>query len=170
LEKKVAEIHQILSKLVGHHRQLLDAVRAEREALVNADLKCLQEVVFTKQALIENIRHEESLRLKATAELAMEWKVPFKDLTVSNIVIRVQGKDLKSADQIRSTHTTLALLIQRVTEQNNYNKGLVERSLEHVHEMKRNAFGESAPKAETYTQQGQRATQSPAARLISKEA
>jgi flagellar biosynthesis/type III secretory pathway chaperone len=169
-DKNLSSIFQTLQKLVGLHRQLMENVRFEREALTNADLKGVQETTFAKEALVEQIRQQESARLKATAELALTWKRPFKELTLTNIIIAIQARDPKGAEQFRGVYNALTILIQRIREANEYNRGLVEKSLEHVHNMKRNVLGEAVPKSETYTPQGQRQPYTGGARLISKEA
>lgn len=170
LEKQITEIYQTLQKLIGYHRQLREAVKAEREALVAADVGAIQETVSMKQGLIEEIRRAEAMRLKATSELASIWKKDPAELTLSKLIIIVQGKDLKFAEQLRSALNAITVLISHITEQNDSNRALVERSLEHVHEMKKNVLGETVPKSTTYTQQGQRSSGMQGARILSKEA
>lgn len=170
MEKSITQIYQVLQKLIGFHRQLLDIVRSEREAITNADLKAIQDATYAKTALVEAIRQAEQQRQEFVAELSIQWKRPASDLTLPNIIIAVQGTDLPAADQLRSAYQALLLLIQRVTEQNSYNKTLVERSLENIHTMKKNVLGEAAPRSDTYTQNGQRQNGGNAgSRLLSRE-
>lgn len=159
-----------LQKLIGLHRQLLEACRAEREALVQADLRQIQESTLAKQGLIDSIRHAESQRIDAVSQLSMLWKKPVRELSLPNLIIAVQGQDPKGAEQLRSVFNALTILIQRITEQNDDNRQLVERSLAHVNDMKRNVLGEAVPKSDTYTPQGQRSGVTGGARLISHEA
>ncbi len=170
MEKQIQEIHQTLQKLIGLHRQLMDIVRLEREALIEANIKAIQDVTVAKQGLIEAIAQTEAQRLMILGSLAIAWKIPTRELSLPKIIIRVQGDDLKSADQLRSSFNALTILIQRITEQNKDNQALVEKSLAHVAEMKRNVLGEAMPKTSTYTQQGQKNTASTEGRLISREA
>ncbi len=170
MEKQVQEIHQSLQKLIGLHRQLMDLVRLEREALVEANLKSIQDVTVAKQGLIEAIAHAEAERLKALGTLSLLWKVPTRELSLPKLIIRVQGEDLKFADQLRTSFNALTILIQRISEQNKDNQALVEKSLEHVAEMKRNVLGEAVPKTTTYNPHGQKNTASAEGRLISREA
>ena len=163
-------LHQSLQRLIGLHRQLLEAVRMEKQALIDADLKLIQDSTAAKQALIEGIRVAETERLKQTAELARKWKRRITELTLAEIAIAVQGYDPKVAEQLRTSSNALTILISRVLEQNRENATLVEKSLTHVEEMKRNVLGESVPRASTYTQNGQRSAPVSGARLISKEA
>jgi flagellar biosynthesis/type III secretory pathway chaperone len=148
----------------------MDLVRAEREALTDANLKTIEMITSSKQALVEEIHRVENLRLKLVTELALLWKRPFKELTLTNIIIKIQGYDPKGADQLRSTYNTLTILIQRITDQNNDNKALIEKSLDHIHSMKKNILSEATSKSNTYTQQGQKSSTHPSSRLISREA
>lgn len=170
MEKPLKDIYEALQKLLGLHRQLLDTVRMEREALVNADLKGIEDATRAKQALIEAIRIAESERLKRLGSLALAWKKPVTQLSLLNIAIAIQVAEPKGAEQLRSVHGALQLLIQRIGEQNLENQALIERSLVHIHEMKRNVLGESVPAANTYSARGEPRNSTGGARLISKEA
>lgn len=169
MDKNLAPVYQTLQKLIGLHRQLLDVVRLEREALVNADLNGVQESTYAKEGLIEGIKQQESERLKALTLYAVATKRPLKELTISNLIIQVQGTDLKAAELLRSSWNALTTLIQRIAEQNKYNGELVAKSLEHVRHMKKNVLGESTPHTETYNPQGQKSSAPGQSRLISTE-
>lgn len=169
-EQNLETVYRLLQKLLGLHRQLLDSVRAEREALVQADLKKLQEVTLHKEALIESVRLCELERSQTLGALALQLKKPVKDLHLSNLILIVQGFDLKRADQYRSVSQALHVLIERIQEQNLYNRSIVEKSLANVNTMKKNVLGESAPKSSTYNVHGQKTHGGGSSRLISKEA
>jgi flagellar biosynthesis/type III secretory pathway chaperone len=170
MENTLLQIYQNLQKLTGLHRQLMDIVRVERDSLIQADIKGIESAIVTKQKLIEDIYQTETARLKLTAELAVTWKRPYRELTLPNIIIAVQGIDPKGAEQLRSVFNTLTVLIQRITAQNQDNRSLVERSLGHVHNMKRNILGEATPRSSTYTPQGQKTNGPVTQRIISREA
>ncbi len=170
MEKPLLEIFQNLQKQTGLHRQLLECVRVERECLVQADLKGIESAISNKQSLIEEIHQTETARLKLTADLAAHWKKPYRELTLPHIIILIQGKDAKSAEQLRSLFNALSVMIQRIVAQNQENRELVERSLIHIHQMKRNVLGEAAPRTSTYTSQGQKINSPATQRILSKEA
>lgn len=170
MEKPVAQLHQILHKLTGLHRQLLDLVRQERETLVQANIQEIEGITFQKQALIEGIHQAESSRLKLLGELALLWRRPIRDLTLPQIIIEVQGRDPSAAEQLRTQYNALTHLIQRISEQNSDNRALIEKSLEHIHQMKRNVLGEASQKSSVYTPNAQKTVQAQGARLLSREA
>jgi flagellar biosynthesis/type III secretory pathway chaperone len=162
-------LHQVLQKLIGLHRQLLDTVRLERDALVQANLKDIQEATFAKQALIEAIRQTECQRISVLEQVAKAWGIAPAGLTLSEVIIRIQGSDIKTAELLRSVLNTLTILVKRVSDQNDENRILVDGFLNHLAEMKKNVMGESLPRSDVYNQAGKRAPQPSGARLISKE-
>ncbi len=170
VEQGLTEIYQVLQKLVGFHRQLLDVVRLEREALLNVDLKSVQETTLAKEGLIQLIQQSESERIKLVTLLAVKWKKPVKELTLSKLIIEVQATDQKFAEQLRSMFNTLNLLTERIIEQNKENNRLAENALSHVDQMKKNILGEAAPKSDTYTSHGKKTASSTAPHFFSKEA
>lgn len=170
MEQNIKFIYQALQRLTGLHRQLLDIVRQEREALTHANIKAIQDATLAKQGVIESIRQVESDRLRAAQALAREWNQAEQDVTLPKIIIAIQASDPKEAEQLRSLYNALKLLVQRITEQNADNQALVAKSIEHVEQMKRNILGSSVPKSDLYTQQGQKSAGMGGARLFSKEA
>lgn len=170
MEKNLSAIQEILQKLIGLHRQLMDVVRLEKEAITNADVAGVQEAMVAKEALIEAIKAQESLRMQQVAELALGIKKPARELTLPNLAILVQAEDPKRAEQLRSAYNALKILVDRVAEQNRYNLDLIQQSLTHIQQMKTNVLGESMPRSQTYGQQGQKINNASGARLFSKEA
>lgn len=167
----VRKIHQLLQKLTGLHRQLLELVRAERVALVEAEQRSIHDVTLRKEALIEQIRLTERDRLRLTGELAIEWRRPFKDLTITQIILQAQGPDVKLSEALRVSQQALIVLVERIIEQNKANQVLVDQSLEHVQTMKTNVLGSKSPHTSTYNTKGQRTnlSSSAASNLLSKE-
>jgi hypothetical protein len=170
LDTGLTELYQNLQKLVGFHRQLLDVVRLERDALLNVDLKSVQETTLAKEGLIQLIHQAETERIKQVTLLAVQMKKPVKELTLSKLIIEVQGKDLKFAEQLRSVLNTLNLLTERIIDQNKENSRLAENALSHVDQMKKNVLGEATPKSDTYSAQGKKTAVTSNPHFISKEA
>ncbi|OFZ80590.1 MAG: hypothetical protein A3K03_04605 [Bdellovibrionales bacterium RIFOXYD1_FULL_44_7] len=169
MENILDKIYEALQRLIGLHRQMLETVRLERECLAQADLKGIHEATCAKEAIIATISQAEIQRVKATAELALVWKKPIKELTLPTIIIAIQTTDTKRSESLRSSFNALTFLIQRIKEQNNENRELVEKSLEHVANMKRNILGVAHPTNQTYTAKGRKTEKTGQSRLLSKE-
>ncbi len=170
MEKILSDIFQVLQNLFGQHRQLLEIVRVEREYLVQADHRSIPLLISRKQDVIEAIGQIEGQRLKLVADLASLWGKSVADLTLPKLILELQSVDAKVSEQFRSTYQGLTVLIQRITEQNQDNQKLIQRSLENVAEMKRNVLIGAAGKSGTYSNLGQRVGGVAARNLISREA
>jgi flagellar biosynthesis/type III secretory pathway chaperone len=169
-EKRVDELYQCLQKHLGLHRQLLDTVRREKAVLVEANLKGLQECTVQKESLIEAIQTQERARLQVIGELARLWKKPLREMSLAQVIVWVQGFDLKRADGLRSVYQALQVLVKRIEETNLQSRELVLTSLANIDAMKRNVLGEANPRSATYTPHGQKTQGSGSSRLLSREA
>lgn len=153
-EKTIKKLYDVLYRLVGHHRRLLELVRHEKTVLVDADLHKIREATHAKEVMISEIRQAEGIRLKLVGTLVVEHRRPAGELTLPNIIVLYQGEQPEVAAQLSSVFNTLKILIQRITEQNQENQQLVEQSLKHIRNMKDNAIGEADPYSKTYSKTG----------------
>lgn len=137
-ESKSARFFQkVLLELIRLHRLLGDAVREEREALVSADVKAIESHLQRKQEWINRIRQVEFDRKKRAGDLS--WPE----------IVQSAGELLPAWNQLKT-------LVQEVLDQNNSNGRLLEKSIEHVQQMKKNILGKTIPKSAMYSQQGQK--------------
>ncbi len=169
LESEQIKIYESLQRLIGLHRKLLEAVRIEKNALVQADMQEILKITALKQSLIEEIHLEEAARMKLMIALALQLKRPLNELTLPNIIIEIQGRDPKMADQFRSAYNALTILIQRITDQNSFSMALIEKSLVHIKNMKRNILEVAEPQATTYSHQGQKVNSASPSRILSRK-
>jgi hypothetical protein len=170
MEKTLGELYQHLQKLLTLHRQLLDLLRAEKEALVDADPGKIEELALSKQGLLDQIALVDELRRRLVASVAAAAKIPAESVALSRVAIIAQGIEVRLGEQFRSVQQALSHILSKVDEQGSYNRSLVEQSLERLIQMKRNIIGSEAPKAGTYSSSGQQNAPGPGARLISREA
>jgi flagellar biosynthesis/type III secretory pathway chaperone len=166
-----AKLHEALQDLIGLHRQLYEVVKQENEALTNADVKGTYEAAASKEALIHWIHQSEMSRQAVVFALAKEEELSSPTPSLREVILHFQSKSPEISNQLQVDLTSLSVLVERIQKQNRLNGSLVEESLKHIHNMKRNIFGEVSP-AKTYNQQGQKNQVSAGAggpRLISKE-
>lgn len=169
MENVLTELHQNLQKLLSLHRQLLELLRRERDALVGADAAAIEDRAMEKQGVLDQIAFYDNERRKLLALVGTSARVAADQLTLSRVAIIAQGVQVKMGEQFRSVQQALSHMITRIEEQGAYNRELVERSLETLAQMKRNIIGASEPSPGTYSANGQRSAQAPGARLISRE-
>jgi hypothetical protein len=161
-----------LQELIGLHRQLYEVVKAENEAITNADLKLTYDAAASKEAMIHWIHSAELSRQAIVYALASEEDLSSKTPSLRELILHYQTKDADLSNKLQSNLTTLLVLVDRIKKQNESNASLVNASLKHVSNMKKNIFGETTHQARTYNQHGQRNQASANAngpRLISKE-
>jgi hypothetical protein len=156
--------------MLGLHRQLYETCKLERQALVAADIKLITEQTHAKELVIETIKQAETERIRISTFIALDWKVPLKELTLGFIVKEVEPRDAETSEKFRSGLTALTVLIDRAKRLNEANRELVERSLEHVNVMKKNVLGEALPATDVYGNHGQKLPNTAGARLLSTEA
>jgi flagellar biosynthesis/type III secretory pathway chaperone len=163
------KLHESLQELIGLHRQMYEVVKSENEALTNADVKGTFEAATTKEALVHWIHQSEMSRQAVVYALAAQEDL--ENPSLKDLIIYFQSKEPELSQQLQTDLSSLVILVERIQNQNRVNGELVERSLKHIHNMKKNIFGEVSP-AKTYNQQGQKNQYSAGAsgpRLVSKE-
>ena len=163
-------LHEALQDLIGLHKQLLEVVKVEGDAVTQADVKLTFDATSNKEALIHWIHRSEQNRQVITYSLAEDLNLANPSL--KELIMYYQSVDAPLSAQLQTDLNVLMILVERIQSQNRINAGIVERSLKHVNDMRKNIFGEVNPQNKTYNQQGQKNQASPGSsgpRLISKE-
>jgi hypothetical protein len=170
IDRHLEPLYACLQRMIGLHRQLYETCKLEREAFVSVDLKAITEQTHAKELIVETIRQAESERIRISALLALDWKVRLSDLTLNFVIREVEPRNSAESERFRSALTALTVLIDRARKLNDSNRELVENSLKHVNEMKKNVLGEATPSTDRYGNQGQKLPNTAGARLLSTEA
>lgn len=169
MENKLRKIFDVLKQLVGLHRQLLELIRVERLHLSAADIQGIQCIADQKYHLVEEIHRVETIRMKLLAEFVVESKLNLKELTLTDLILCLEGDDSKLAQQLSSLKNTLLVMTQRIADLNKENLALIERSLVNIEAMKSNLFSSQNSHSETYSQQGQKVSAPSNHRILSQE-
>lgn len=166
-------LHQALQGLIGLHRQLYEIVKAEHEAITQADTKATYEAVANKEALIHWIHQAELERQAISFELnSHEALDAGQSPSLKELILHYQSTNPGLSARLQSDLNALVILVERVKKQNEINGTLIEQSLKHINNMKGNIFGETTHQGKTYNQMGQKNQNAGSAhgpRLISKE-
>lgn len=151
-----ATLHENLKGQVGLHRQLLDIVKSEKSALIEADLDELKKLLNAKELIIASVKKAENLRSGLMVEISNSTQQPLESLSLSRVIIVVQGFDQAMAEKLRTLLNTLRLLTKRIREVHSESKQLLEKSLDHVRNMKANVIGEEKKTSTVYTNKGKK--------------
>ena len=166
------KLHASLQELIGLHRQLYEVVKAENEAITNADLKATYDAVAAKEALVHWIHQSEMSRQAVTYALAQAENLETTTPTLKQLILHFQASNEDLSNRLQIDLNSLVVLVERIKKQNELNGRLVEASMKHVNNMKKNIFGETTHQARTYNQQGQKnqgGMNEHGPRLVSKE-
>ena len=169
MEKQLERLKNELVCLVELNQQLLKAVQDEKNHLIQANLQLIQRSIEIKQELTEKVKYTESRRLKTVSELAVIFQVEPQELTLARIIMILETRGAHLVEDYKSLYEKLRALIDEIRLQDLNNGELIKKSLEHIHEMKRNILGESNQKAVVYNAQGQRSLVNPNHRMICQE-
>lgn len=164
------QIYKKLQDLIGLHRQMLEIVRLEKQALIENDLDRIQDLVTLKSGIITTIAYRENERKKIVKQLSETLGKDSGVVNLKFIIEREQELDLQAADKIRNVATTLKMIIDRINKQNNENKELVNSCLKHVAVLKNNVLGGQEAQAEIYTGQGKKVSNADRSYFLSREA
>lgn len=166
------KLHNSLQELIGLHRQLYEVVKAENEAITSADLKATYDAVAAKEALVHWIHQAEMSRQAVTYALAQAENLENTSPTLKQLILHFQASNEDLSNRLQIDLNSLVVLVERIKKQNESNGRLVEASMKHVNNMKKNIFGETTHQARTYNQQGQKnqgGMNEHGPRLVSKE-
>lgn len=123
------QLHQQLDDLVLSYRKLLDLVRQERDVLVSAQMDGLVEINEHKSQLIQGTLELEKSWFATAEQLAEALNLNTEEITLLSLARKLP---LKDADQLRNTHDTLRLLVERTRTINQANEDYIQSALRHI--------------------------------------
>jgi flagellar biosynthesis/type III secretory pathway chaperone len=118
-----------LEEMVKIYRLMLDLLRREKELMMQADRGGLEESNKTKEAFLIKLKGLEVIRMRAARELAVELQADPENPRLLELAQKLGGEP---GDRLRNFHSTLALLIKRVTEHNQENEVLAQGALKNL--------------------------------------
>lgn len=116
-----------LEDLTKLYRQLLDIVRKEKEILLAANLDELNANNQGKEALLMKLRMVDVLRVKHAEELAAMVGADKQNPRLLEIAQKMGGPE---GDRLRSLHSALEMVIQRMMEINRENEEYARSALD----------------------------------------
>lgn len=115
-----------LEELTTLYRQLLEVVRKERDLLISADLRGLDENNALKDTLIMKVRLADQLRLKRAEEAAASVGADRQSPRLLEIARLLGGPE---ADRLRVLHGALETLLRRIADLNKGNEEYANSAL-----------------------------------------
>lgn len=118
-----------LDQQVKVYRALLEVVRKERDVLVAAEIEQLNENNKAKEAILVKVRSLDVARIKYAHDLAQAVGADPNQPRLLDIAAKI---NLPDGDRLRVLHSTLELLVKRLSEINKGNETLVKAALQNV--------------------------------------
>lgn len=118
-----------LDQQVKVYRTLLEIVRKERDVLVAAQIEQLNENNKTKEVILVKVRSLDVARIKYAHDLALAVGA---DPTKPRLLEIASKLSIQDGDRLRVFHSTLELLVKRLSEINKGNEQLVKAALQNV--------------------------------------
>ncbi len=118
-----------LEEITKQYRLLLDCVRKEKEVLIQANIEKLNENNQLKELLLSKIKGLDGLRANYAAELATHIGADAHSPRLLDIAQKIGGAE---ADRLRSIHSTLEIITNRLVQINKDNAQYAESALKTV--------------------------------------
>jgi flagellar biosynthesis/type III secretory pathway chaperone len=106
--------------------ELLKALDCERASLAAVNLPDFIIANEQKEMLLKRLQESESRRMQQTAQLSQALGLPGKEVTLSRLARRLDGKE---AARLLSGGDKLAKILARIRESNRFNRRLISGSL-----------------------------------------
>jgi len=161
---------KILYQIVGNYRDLLEIASEEEEAIALGDVSKVQDLLYSRDVLVESLKKIENHRIEATNSLMIEMNVDYSQVeTIDDLAKVFDGDDNKFSDKIRSLGVTLNHLVGKLKAANSRNQKLIEISLGHINKMRQNIYDALNGKNETYSSEGKKSNRSSGEHLLNTE-
>lgn len=128
-EKAYQKLSTNLDDLIKNYRSLLDLVRKEKELLIAADIEKLIESNKNKEALLYRLKGLDAGRERYAHELAYLVNGDVQNPRLLELAQKIGGT---AGDKLRNIHSTLDILIKRVTELNKENEEYAQSALQNL--------------------------------------
>ena len=171
-ERSYLKLVNNLEEMVKLYRTLLDIVRKEKEFLLQADVEKLNENNQAKENLLYKVRGLDTTRERYAKEFATLIGADAVAPRLSEMAKKCAlSGNAEQGEKLRNIHSTLEILIKRLSELNRENEEYAKSALQIVNGAMNNIKDTLGGK-KTYARQGKMSTATPegAGNFVRKEA
>lgn len=155
-----------LGHLIKVYRLLLDNIRNEKDLLIKADLNLLNENNAAKEVILLKLRTFENARMKVAKDLAMAIGADHTQPRLLDLATRLP---ISEGEQLRNQHSVLDLLVKRLNDLNKENEQLALAALKNVSGAI-GAIRDSLAEKSVYEKKGKLSKSASAGKIVSCEA
>lgn len=162
------QLNANLEEMIKGYRQLLEVVRTEKQLLISVDTEGLDRNNEAKESVLYRLKGIETIRIRNASALARAMSLSPDSPKLLDLAQHIQSAE--QAAKLRSAHSTLQLLITRITEINKENETYAQSALKAVNGSI-NSMKETFAGKKTYKREGgMKESSSVSGNLVSKEA
>jgi flagellar biosynthesis/type III secretory pathway chaperone len=171
-ERAYLKLLNNLEEMVKLYRTLLDVVRKEKELLIKADIEKLNENNQAKENLLYKVRGLDTTRERYAKEFAQMVGADVSAPRLLDIAKKCSlSGHVEQGEKLRNIHSTLEILIKRLSELNKENEEYAQSALQAVNGAMNNIKDTLSGK-KTYAREGKMTSAGPdkAGNFVRKEA
>ncbi len=127
IESAYLKLTTNLDDMTKSYRNLLELVRKEKDFLLGADLKKLQENNHSKEAVLFKVKALDVARERYAKDLADQLGGDIANPRLLELAQKLSGTD--KGEALRNMHSTLELLVRRASEINQENENYAKAAL-----------------------------------------
>lgn len=130
IESAYSKLVTNLEDMTKSYRNLLELVRKEKDFLLGADLKNLQENNYSKEAVLFKVKALDVARERYAKELADQLGGDVANPRLLELAQKLSGTN--KGEALRNMHSTLELLVRRASEINQENESYAKSALNNL--------------------------------------
>lgn len=113
------------------YKQIIPIAQEKTKIIIKNDLKALQDVTAREQNMVDKILVLEKKRQEVVTNMSIVLNIKEEELNVKK-VIEILKNQPKEQKQLSIVHDSLKKTLNRVSQINNHNRSLIEKSLEMI--------------------------------------
>jgi hypothetical protein len=135
--EKIMEMKDLFSSLKEQHefmQTFLDTIVLQQKAIINNDIKGLEETIKTEGALLINVDRYEKQMADIIKQLSEKYSLDTPSNKLTDFVNTLKGKREFNPNNIVKLHSSLKKLVTQIVKINDQNRMLIDQARSFVKE------------------------------------
>ncbi len=132
LEKHVKDLLKVLEDMLSIQQELLETARSKTRAMVDKDVKRMEELISRESELLDEVEKLEEKRKGIIEKISAETNIPVENLTVSKIT-RIVPVEL--AFSLKEKSSSILDVLDDLNRINMLNEKIAKDILEYIDEV-----------------------------------
>ena len=132
METRFERLEKLFFEKIILYQELVEALKEERNLLINTDMDALWEISEKKQAIVPRIEVVREKILKTLSQGAVTHQMDGASFSLSNVLSRIPRQE---RERFRKPYLSLVKLKAETRQRSQENKRFVEKSLDFLDEL-----------------------------------